>query len=193
MTIAAGLGVVPLARRLPPHVVVSVALLFSAVAYALVALFGDGGSAGLLMVAFVILGIGVGASETVSNDLILSTVPASKDGAASAVSETAYEVGSVLGTAVLGSILLASYQRALVLPGGLSAEQADASSETLGGAVEVAGQLDGGAGALLRESAVHAFDSGVTLTSGIAALLMIGASLLAAWSLRSTTATPTGR
>ncbi|KNC18519.1 MFS transporter [Arthrobacter sp. RIT-PI-e] len=184
VTIAAGLGVVPLARRLPAHAVVSVSLLFSAAAYVMIALLGEGGSADFLMIAFVVLGIGVGASETVSNDLILSTVPAAKAGAASAVSETAYEVGSVLGTAVLGSILLASYQRNLVLPGGLTGAQVGASTETLGGAVEVATGLAPESAALLRDSAFHAFDSGVTVTSGIAALLMIGASVLAAWSLR---------
>jgi DHA2 family multidrug resistance protein-like MFS transporter len=184
VTIVAGLGVVPLARRLPPHAVVSVSLLFSAVAYAMIALLGEGGSAGFLLVAFVILGIGVGASETVSNDLILSTVPADKAGAASAVSETAYEVGSVLGTAVLGSILLASYQRNLMLPAGLTSAQVESSTETLGGAVEVGTQLGPTSAALLRDSAFAAFDSGVTVTSGIAALLMVGASVLAAWSLR---------
>ncbi|MHA7283317.1 MFS transporter [Arthrobacter sp. TMS2-4] len=186
-TIIAGLAVVPLARRGAPHVVVPIALTFSAVAYAMIALLGEGGSAGLLMAAFVILGIGVGASETVSNDLILSSVPAAKAGAASAVSETAYEVGSVLGTAVLGSILLASYQRNLLLPAGLSDGQAETSVETLGGAVQVATEVGPTTAALLRDSAFHAFDSGITLTSGIAALLMAGASVLAAWSLRSTT------
>ncbi|MHA7146009.1 MFS transporter [Arthrobacter sp. TmT3-37] len=184
VTIIAGLAVVPLARRLPPHAVVPVALLFSAAAYSMIALLGEGGSAGFLMIAFVILGIGVGASETVSNDLILSSVPAAKAGAASAVSETAYEVGSVLGTAVLGSILLASYQQNLRLPAGLSSTQADTSTETLGGAVEVATQLGPTSASLLRDSAFSAFDSGVTVTSGIAALLMVGASVLAAWSLR---------
>ncbi|MPY10448.1 MFS transporter [Arthrobacter bussei] len=193
VTIVAGLAVVPVARRLPPHVVVSVSLLFSALAYAMLALLGEGGSAGFLMIAFVVLGIGVGASETVSNDLILSTVPAAKAGAASAVSETAYEVGSVLGTAVLGSILLASYQRNLLLPAGLTSAQADSATETLGGAVEVASQLGTGNASLLLDSAFHAFDSGVTVTSGIAALLMIGASVLAAWSLRGGTPAATGR
>ncbi len=184
VTIVAGLAVVPVVRHLPPHAVVSVSLLFSAVAYAMIALLDDGGSAGFLMLAFVILGLGVGASETISNDLILSTVPAAKAGAASAISETAYEVGSVLGTAVLGSILLATYQQNLVLPGGLTDAQVESSTETLGGAVEVASQLTPAGASLLRDSAFHAFDSGVTITSGIAALLMVGASVLAAWSLR---------
>jgi DHA2 family multidrug resistance protein-like MFS transporter len=100
------------------------------------------------------------------------------------VSETAYEVGSVFGTAVLGSILLASYKDHLVLPAGLSSEQAASATETLGGAVNTAGELPAAGAAALLESAFRAFDSGVILTSGIAALLMVLAAGLAWWSLR---------
>jgi DHA2 family multidrug resistance protein-like MFS transporter len=67
-----------------------------------------------------VLAVGVGAAETISNDLILGSVPADKSGAASAISETGYELGSLLGTAVLGSILTASYQHNLVIPEGMS-------------------------------------------------------------------------
>ncbi|WP_373461924.1 MFS transporter [Arthrobacter sp. V4I6] len=184
MTIVSGLAVVPLVKRIPPFIVVPAALMVSAVAYAFVAFAGQGGSASTLLFAFVLLGMGVGASETVSNDLILSTVPAAKAGAASAVSETAYEVGSVFGTALLGSVLLASYQQHLVLPAGLSAEQATTATETLGGAVNVASELPPSSGGQLLASAFHAFDSGITLTSGIGAGLMVLAAGLAFWSLR---------
>lgn len=187
MTIIAGLAVVPLVRRVPPHLVVSVALLLSAAAYVFVALTSQGGSVGPLIAAFVLLGAGVGASETVSNDLILSSVPAAKAGAASAISETAYEVGSVFGTALLGSILLASYQEHLTLPSGLSPEQGTTATETLGGAINVASELPGAGGPLLLESAFHAFDSGVVITSGIGAALMVAAAALAFWSLRKPT------
>ncbi|NJC24084.1 DHA2 family multidrug resistance protein-like MFS transporter [Arthrobacter pigmenti] len=184
MTIVAGLVVVPIVRRVPPHVVVPAALLLSAGAYAFVALTGQNGSVATLLTAFVLLGTGVGASETVSNDLILSSVPAPKAGAASAVSETAYEVGSVFGTALLGSILLASYQQHLALPTGLSTEQGTTATETLGGAVNVASELPAQTGSLLLDSAFHAFDSGVVLTSGIGAAVMVAAAGLAFWSLR---------
>lgn len=184
MTIVSGLAAVPLVKRFPPFLVVSTALMISAAAYAFVALTGQNGSAGTLLFAFVLLGIGVGASETVSNDLILSTVPPEKAGAASAVSETAYEVGSVFGTALLGSVLLSSYQRHLLLPHGLSAEQENNARETLGGAVNVASELPSPLGGQLLDSAFHAFDSGVALTSGIGAGLMIVAASLAFWSLR---------
>lgn len=188
MTIVAGLAVVPLVRRVAPHVVVPAALLLSAGAYAYVALTSQDGSIGALLAAFVLLGAGVGASETVSNDLILSSVPAAKAGAASAISETAYEVGSVFGTALLGSILLASYQEHLTLPAGLSTEQDATATETLGGAINVASELPTESGALLLESAFSAFDSGVVITSGIGAALMLAASGLAFWSLRKPSA-----
>jgi DHA2 family multidrug resistance protein-like MFS transporter len=188
ITVAAGFIVVPLARRIPVHLVVSGALLLSAGAYWMVAAAGQGAPAATLAAAFALLGAGVGASETLSNDLILSSVPAAKAGAASAVSETAYEVGSVFGTALLGSILVSSYRRSIDLPAGLAPEQASAASETLGGAVNAAAALPPDTAQALLRSAFHAFDSGVAVTAGIAATLMLAASALACWSLR-----PSGR
>lgn len=184
MTIVSGLAVVPVVRRIPPHLVVPAALLLSAGAYAFVALTGQDGTSGSLLAAFVLLGAGVGASETVSNDLILSSVPAAKAGAASAISETAYEVGSVFGTALLGSILLASYQEHLTLPAGLGTEQGTTAKETLGGAVNVASALPEPGSSLLLGSAFHAFGSGVVVTAGIGAVLMLAAAALAFWTLR---------
>ncbi|NMR31397.1 MFS transporter [Crystallibacter degradans] len=183
ITIIAGLLAVPLVRRVRPHLVVSVALLLSATAYWLVAA-APGASAGNLMLAFAVLGAGVGASETLSNDLILSSVPAAKAGAASAVSETAYEVGSVFGTAVLGSILVAAYRQNINLPANLTASQQAIASETLGGAINTAAELPGGTADSLLESAFHAFDSGVTVTAGIASVLMVAAAWLAFRTLR---------
>ncbi|MEI4600290.1 MFS transporter, partial [Klebsiella pneumoniae] len=74
--------------------------------------------------------------------LILASAPPAKAGAASAVSETAYELGAVLGTAVLGGILTALYRTQLIVPAGVPAEAADAARETLAGAVAVSGELD---------------------------------------------------
>lgn len=176
LTIVAGLVVVPIVARVAPRWVVAVALLFSAAAYAMVAVLGHHASIAALAFAFVLLGIGIGASETVTNDLIISTAPADKAGAASAMSETAYEIGAVLGTAVLGSILSAGYRAHVVVPNGLSSTAHTAAQETLGGAVSAAGDLGGSAGAALLESARAAFDSGVTITAGVAALLMVVAA-----------------
>lgn len=184
VTVIAGLLVVKVVRRVRPGTVVVAGLLLNAVGYSLVMVSGETGSDLGLLIAFALLGAGVGAAETISNDLILSSVPAEKAGAASAISETAYEVGSVLGTAVLGGLLTAIYRGGVALPTSLTAEQAATAGETLGGASDVARSLPAEAAAELLESARAAFDSGVVVTSAIGVALMIGAAVLAGVTLR---------
>ncbi len=184
--IVAGLAVVPISRRVAPRIVVPVGLGFSVVAYLLVPLAVGDGALALLVAAFTLLGIGIGAAETVSNDLILASAPPAKAGAASAVSETAYELGAVLGTAVLGGILAAAYRTGLVVPAGVPADAAAAARETLAGAVAVAGQLDAATGDALRQAAAHAFDAGVGITAVIGAVLVGVAAVIAATTLGGT-------
>lgn len=186
LTVVFGFVAVPLVRRLGPAAVVITGLAFSAAAYSLVLAFGRSGSVAALLVAFCVLGIGVGLAETISNDLALAAVPPARAGAAAAISETAYEVGSVLGTAVLGSILNAAYTGAVAVPAQLDPARAEHARETLGGAVEVAGSMhDQAAAAGLLESAARAFDSGVTVTAAIAAVLMLVALVLVRLALKT--------
>lgn len=193
-TVAAGLLVVPLVKKVRPGFVVAGGLLLSAAGYFLVA-FGDHGNGpALLLAALLVLCLGVGAAETISNDLILGAAPAEKSGAAAAISETGYEIGSLLGTAILGSILTASYQGNLRLPAGAaeaaSAEASAQAGETLAGAVELAQGLPGPLADAVMTTARSAFDSGVHITAAIALVLMAGASVLAAVVLRKV---PTAR
>jgi DHA2 family multidrug resistance protein-like MFS transporter len=183
MTLAS-LGVVPIARRIRPGIVIPVALVISAAAYLLIAVADGPAPVSILLVAFMVLGLGTGAAETVSNELIIASAPARKAGAAAAVSETAYEVGAVLGTAVLGTILTASYRNAIVIPDGLSGSQAAAARETLGGATELAESLPLSQATQLLGSAMEAFDSGVVATSGLGVLLLLVAAVGVAVSLR---------
>ncbi len=187
-TVVAGLLVVPLVRRIRPGFVVAGGLLLSAAGYGLVALGDHSAGPGVLLAALLVLCLGVGAAETISNDLILGAVPAAKSGAAAAISETGYEVGSLLGTAVLGSILTASYQRNLRLPAGVAgtapAGSADQAGETLAGAAELAQGLPGPLAESVMAAARAAFDSGVHITAAIALVLMAGAAGLAAVVLR---------
>lgn len=183
--IAAGLTVVPIARRVPPHVLIPSALASTALGYLLVAAVAPGQTIAPLLAASALLGIGIGAAETISNELILSSAPASKAGAASAVSETAYELGAVLGTAVLGGILTAIYRAALVIPDGVPAEVGDAARETLAGAHAAVSELGEPLGSVLWEAAASAFESGVVVTSIIGAVLVAAAGIIAAVSLRA--------
>lgn len=182
--VVAGMSVVVLVRWVQPSSIIVCALLLSATGYALVFLLASPSALAPIIVAFAVLGAGIGAAETLSNDLIVSSVPPAKAGAASAVSETAYEMGAVLGTAILGSVLSASYSAHLLLPAGLSSEQAQAARETLGGAHAVAETLPVDRADALLAAAGSAFDSGVTITSGIGVVLMIASAGIAWFTLR---------
>ena len=183
--IIAGLSVVPISRRVAPNIVVPSALVFTVIGYLLVAFTAAGHGPLPLIIAFAVLGIGIGAAETISNELILSSAPAAKAGAASAVSETAYELGAVLGTAVLGGIITAFYRGALVIPDGVPADAADAARETLAGAYTASQDLTTHIGSALWDAAAAAFESGVTITSVIGAILVVAAGVIAAITLRT--------
>ena len=137
-----------------------------------------------VVVSFIVLELGVGISQTLTHDTIVSSVPADKSGAASGVSETAYELGAVVGTATLGTIFTAFYRNNVDLPGGLSAAQTADAAESIGGAVSVAGQLPPAQGEGLLASARVAFDSGIAPTAIIAGTLVLVAAAAVAWAFR---------
>lgn len=187
-TVVAGLAAVPAVRKVRPGFVVAAGLAMSATGYSLVTLGSHSGGPSLLLAALLILALGVGTAETISNDLILGSAPPEKSGAAAAVSETGYEVGALLGTAVLGSILTASYQHNLRLPAGITEAAPTAGTahagETLAGAMELAARLPQPMADSVRLAAAGAFDSGVHITAAIGLVLMATAAVLAAVVLR---------
>ncbi len=112
MSIAAGYLAVPLVARIQPRIVVPAALALNATGLGFVAFTPEPSVPGMI-ISFIVLGAGIGTAEVITNDLILSAVPADKAGAASAISETAYEFGSVMGTAVLGGLTTMVFGRQL--------------------------------------------------------------------------------
>lgn len=178
LMIVCGLGVVRIVRKVPVYLVIKIAIGFSIAAYILMSVFGQSISAWQLVAAFVLLCIGVSSAQTLTNDLIVSSAQADKAGAAAAVSETAYELGAVLGNAVLGSILAFSYTRHLRLPAELGPELSSQASQTLAEAITVASEVEPALGEQVRAAARTAFDSGVFYTSVLAAALMTLAFIL---------------
>ncbi|WP_175652323.1 MFS transporter [Pseudomonas sp. Marseille-P9899] len=179
LAIIAGMAVVPLARNVAPNRLLAACLLLGALAFAVMALVQA--SVVSVCVAFVLLNISVAAITTVSNDLVLSSVPAERAGSASSVSETAYEVGVVLGTTLIGGAVAALYRLSLVLPEGLS-DEATRAAATLGGARTVS---SGEHAAALLQAADAAFREGVSLTSAAVALTVLAFALLTLRCLRS--------
>ena len=145
-------------------------LLLAAAGYVVMVLLDGVGAA---VAAPVLIGAGIGLSETLTNDAVLASAPARRAGSASAVSETAYELGAVLGTAVLGSVLAAAYARALDVPTSIGPVFAHEARETLGGAVGLAGRVGGVEGQRLHDAATTAFVHGSAVASVVAVVVLV--------------------
>lgn len=178
-SVAGGLAAVPLARRFPVRRLVLSGVLLAAVGYVVATRLGTGSSAALVVVAFGLVATGAGLAETLTNDAILTAAPPERAGQASAVSETAYELGTGLGVAVLGSVLGAVYTARLVLPAGLDPGEREAAG-TLGGAFDLADRLPPDPATALTDSAREAFTAGMDLTAGIGVGVMLAAAALVA-------------
>ncbi len=119
----------------------------------------DGGYLSILP-GLLIIGLGMGLTMTPSTTAITETLPAEKQGVASALNDTSREIGGSLGIALLGSVLSAGYQDA-VEPAlrSVPAELAEPASEGIGGAMAVAARA-GDAGPAIVDAAQHAFVDG---------------------------------
>jgi len=193
-SIVAGLLAARLARRFRLDLLIAAGLLLGSAGYAVAAFLGAGAAgrnALQLALAFVLLSAGAGLAETLTNDAILSTAPPERSGAASAISETAYEVGAVLGTTLLGSLLNAVYRSHVELPWNLGGSDGDAARATLGGAVDLAGRLPAGAGGPeLLASAREAFSAGLDVTAAAGVALTAAAALVVWRQLRPAAVAP---
>ncbi|MFF1733403.1 MFS transporter [Streptomyces sp. NPDC058247] len=179
--VGAGLVAGTVARRFSVRSVVAGGL--AAVGLALAGLTGLSQATGypLLGTVLLIVGVGAGFSFTVTADVILSSVPKEQAGSASAVSETAYELGAALGIALLGSIVTGVY-RDFTAPAGTPPEVASAAHESLGGAVESASALPAHTASELLSAAQGAFVDGLRAAAGIGAAVLL-ATAVAAWFL----------
>lgn len=184
LSMVAGIGVVRLVRWFAPHQLVIAGLLLVSAGFFMILVFRHDLTVVAIIASFIVLEIGVGSSQTITNDTIVASVPPEKAGAASAVSETAYELGAVVGTAILGTIFTAFYRANVELPRGLSADQAADAGESIGGAVAVAETLPEPTAARLLDSAHAAFDSGIAPTSIIAGTLTLVAAVVVAMAFR---------
>ena len=123
-------------------------------------------------------------AETVSNELILSSAPAAKAGAAIPCLGDGLRAGrGARHRRSSAAILTASYRAILVVPDGIRMRRPCAARETLAGAMHVAEQVGGQVGAALHAAAAAAFDAGVVVTSLIGAGFVLAAAVVAAMTL----------
>ena len=129
-----------------------------------------------IIAALLVVGFGIGLSATVSTDAVVGSVPRARAGAASAISETAYELGVALGIAILGSIMTIGYRLRLPDLGALPAGERAAVTESLAGGLEAIADTNPG----MIEQLQHAFTGGMQVTALVAAAILVIAGI-AAW------------
>lgn len=190
VSMIAGMSVVKAAKHFSAQALIVFGLVFVAAGFIMILLFRHDLSVTAIIMSFIVLELGVGVSQTISNDTIVASVPAAKAGAASAVSETAYELGAVVGAATLGTIFTAFYRTNVEVPAGLTPVQAGDAAESIGGATAVAGELPAPIAEKLLASAHTAFDSGIAPTATIAATLALAAAAIVIVAFRRSPAAP---
>ncbi|WP_436534467.1 MFS transporter [Actinoplanes sp. HUAS TT8] len=157
---------------------IAVSLAVAAAGLALLAPAASQGAYVWLGLCLVPVGLGVGLAMTLAGDAIISAAPPHKAGSVSAVTETANELGVVLGIAVLGSLLTSVYRSGLTLPASLPPEVRAAATDSLGAALRV---LDGPPAQAARD----AFLAAMQTTSLVAAGFTLVAAAVAAWLIPS--------
>ncbi|NED00948.1 MFS transporter [Streptomyces sp. SID6648] len=165
-------------RRFGPRRMVGWGFVLTASSVLVLTAMGQHDRPALLTIAFVLLGFGLQTTLFGAYESMLSDAPPERAGGAAAIGETSYQLGAGLGIALLGSVMNAAYAPGLASLGdkGVPARAGAEASHSLGEAYQVAAQLGGPMGDLLRSTARHAFIDGLHITLFVSAgLLLLGA------------------
>ena len=186
----AGFVAAALVKRFPTSLIVSLGGLITAGGFALLLTLTPDTQPWMVAITLCLVGLGAGVGMTLTNDLIMSSVRPEQSGQAAAISETAYELGTAFGTAILGSVLLGFYRTNLAdsAPAGLPETVLEGAKETLAAALLSAQQLPGEIGAALAAAATDSFTSALAWTGGIASLILFGVAIFAGVMLRGVSA-----
>jgi len=171
-----------LASRIPPASLMAGGMLLAAAGFAMFIGLDEASGFWPFFIGSVLFSLGLAPVFTLAIDLIVGVAPPERAGAASAIAETAAEFGGAVGIAVFGSIGVALYRSGIAE--GISAETAAVARDTLGGAVEVAGQLPERLGAPLLDAARDAFLQGIHVSAVISVIGAIGLAVFTAVLLR---------
>ncbi|SEG97663.1 MFS transporter, DHA2 family, multidrug resistance protein [Nonomuraea solani] len=130
----------------------------------------------LAIVSSAFIGAGISPMMTLATDVVVASAPPDRSGAASALSETAGELGAALGIAVLGSIGTALYRSRVLdeVPGDVPA----VVGSSLGAAIGVAERLPAEAAAHLAGLARHAFTDGLGAAAVTGGLILVAAAVI---------------
>ncbi|RII18361.1 Antiseptic resistance protein [Streptomyces sp. YIM 130001] len=180
-----------LVKRFLPAYVITCGLLIAAAGFGLTFFLTPASSPALIAATLALVTLGAGMGLTLSNDIIMSSVRPERAGQAAATSETAYEIGTTLGTAVLGGVLVAWYSRVVTARTDvldLTADLTDRVSSTMAEALLVADEVGGTVGTSVVAAAKASFTEAITVAGIAGAGVMVVAAVWALVTLRGAAA-----
>ncbi|MFD8866859.1 DHA2 family efflux MFS transporter permease subunit [Streptomyces sp. NPDC059590] len=176
------------AKRYGMRAVMGLGMALIAAGLGVLAATVDGGGLWPFLASTTLLGAGIAFAATPATEAIVAALPPEKQGVASALNDLTRELGGVLGIAVLGSVFNSTYRSDIAdTAHGLPAEAADATRDSLAGALRAATELDDRTGARLTDAAREAFNSGMAnaLLGGIAVVALGAVAAVALLSRRA--------
>lgn len=181
-------------HRFRPAYILSAHLIIAAIGLALLTQINTTNGLAISVIASVLVSLALSPVFSLTTELIVSSAPPEKAGAASGISETGAEFGGALGIAILGSIGTAIYRSRLAeqLPAEIPADVAEVARDTLGAAVGIAEQLPADLGGAILTIARGAFVEGLHVAAAISAGVAIFAAALALIALRNVKSTGGG-
>jgi DHA2 family multidrug resistance protein-like MFS transporter len=166
---------------LSPPDVIGIGFVIAAIGFGLLSQTGPTHDLAVVVTAYAVFSLGLATVFALASDLMVSTAPPERAGAAAGLSEMSAELGGALGIALLGSVVTVAYRGtvASALGGDVPPDALEAARQTLGGALSVAGTLPDESGAALvsvsRSAFVEAFQT-TALACSVNALIAAAAT-----------------
>lgn len=157
----------------------SAGLVMMAIGFGIIASLGSEVVYWQFLIGLAFFATGMGLAGTPATTAITEALPTAKQGVASAVNDTARELGSAFGIAILGSILSSTYRNQMAdAVAGLPPQAAEAATSSIAAVAMAPVEKFGPAAETLLADAQSAFASGVQQAGMAAAVVLVVAALL---------------
>jgi MFS transporter, DHA2 family, multidrug resistance protein len=177
MSVGTMLVVPKLAQSYRPGPLMAGGAAIMAIGLGVFGLMGTDTPPAVVAMVLAVFQFGVAPLVVLGNNLIIGSAPPEASGAAAGTSQTFNELGGALGIALLGSLGTAVY-RGQVVTDGLAGRDSSAVHDTLAGATSVGARIPH----TVLAGAQHAFTSGMTVVTALAAVVMLAVAVgIARW------------
>lgn len=167
------------AQRIGQWRVIGGGMAITAVGFVLLTQVNATGGPVLLIAGMAIATIGLGPGAALVTDIVVGSAPPEKAGSAASMSETSGEFGIAMGVALLGSLGTAIYRSRVDVPADTPTQVADATRDTLAGAVGATEQLPARLAAEVLTPAREAFTDGLNIVAGLGGIAVAAFAVVA--------------